>query len=278
MPTYKIDTWPNFIKDVSYFINIIDKNYQGIKEFLTNIIEKEIKSVETLTDIYLYLSSNYKDLTKVVIDNITSFFTKNKDNLNGESILFLFKKIDSPNIVKSLLNKIDNFIIKEEELFSQEEEIDSFKLLKGIQEEKLMEKITGLDETKYLSLTLKLGEKILDKIKKGDVKYNLFNSMWLGKKKIIEERLKVLLFNNEKDIKSSMKTFEDYFKKFYIAKTLFKKLGDVLKESYERTHENNIQKMEELDKEIKAGNLNIIDKEQIKNRINELKNYSSRLR
>ena len=141
-----------------------------------------------------------------------------------------------------------------------------------------MEKITGLDETKYLSLTLKIGEKILDKIKKGDVKYNLFNSMWLGKKKIIEERLKVLLFNNEKDIKSSMKTFEDYFKKFYIAKTLFKKLGDVLKESYERTHENNIQKMEELDKEIKAGNLNIIDKEQIKNRINELKNYSSRLR
>ena len=36
--------------------------------------------------------------------------------------------------------------------------------------------------------------------------------------------------------------------------------------------------MEELDKEIKAGNLNIIDKEEIKNRINELKKYSSRLR
>lgn len=70
-----------------------------------------------------------------------------------------------------------------------------------------MEKIPGLDETKYLSLILKLGEKILDKIKKGEVKYNLFNSMLLGKKKIIEERLKVLLFNNEQDIKSSMKIF-----------------------------------------------------------------------
>lgn len=92
MPTYKIDTWPNFIKDVSYFINIIDKNYQGIKEFLTNIIEKEIKSVETLTDIYLYLSSNYKDLTKVVIDNLTSFFTKNKDNLKGKVFYFYSKK------------------------------------------------------------------------------------------------------------------------------------------------------------------------------------------
>jgi len=59
---------------------------------LTNIIEKEIKSVETLTDIYLYLSSNYKDLTKVVIDNLTSFFTKNKDNLKGKVFYFYSKK------------------------------------------------------------------------------------------------------------------------------------------------------------------------------------------
>lgn len=78
MPTYKIDTCPNFIKDVSYFIYIIDKNYQGIKELLTNIIEKEIKSVETLTDTYLYLSSNYKNLTKVVIDNKHASLQKTK--------------------------------------------------------------------------------------------------------------------------------------------------------------------------------------------------------
>jgi hypothetical protein len=96
--------------------------------------------------------------------------------------------------------------------------------------------------------------------------------MWLGKKKILEERLKTLLFNNEQDIKSSIKIFDDYFKKFVIAKNFLKKLGEVLKEFYERSHENNIQKLEDLDKEIKAGNLNIIDKEEIKNRINELKN------
>ena len=79
-PTYKIDTCPNFIKDVSYFIYIIDNKYHGIKEILTNIIEKEIKSVEAMTDIYLYLSSIYKELTKIVIDNITNFFTKKTIN------------------------------------------------------------------------------------------------------------------------------------------------------------------------------------------------------
>ena len=74
-----------------------------------------------------------------------------------------------------------------------------------------MDKIPGLNETKYLSLTLKLGVEILNKIKNGDIKYNIFNSMWLGKKKIVEERLNILLFNNEQDVKSSMKIFEDYF-------------------------------------------------------------------
>ena len=271
--TYKPDLCPNFIKDVSLFIYIIDKNYQGVKDFMKEIIEKSIQSVETLTDIYLYLSSNYKDISKDIIDNITSFFTNNKDNLKGESILFLFQKINSPNIIKSLLDKIDNFVIKEEEILNPEEEIDSFKLLKGIEEKKLMDKISGLDNTKYLTLTLKLTSKFLDKIKEGDIKYNLFNSMWMGKKKkILEERLNILFFNNEEDVKSSMKIFDDYFKKFILIKTMFKKLGEVFKEFYEKTHENNIKKLDDLDKEIKAGNLNIINKVEIKNRIDELKN------
>jgi hypothetical protein len=88
----------------------------------------------------------------------------------------------------------------------------------------------------------------------------------------VEERLNILLFNNEQDVKSSMKIFEEYFRKFVIIKNLFRKLGDVFKEFYENTHQNNIIKLETLDKEIKAGNLNIIDKDTIKNRVDELKN------
>jgi len=270
--TDKFDNCPNFIKDVSYFIYIIDKNYQGIKDFMKDIIEKNIESFETLENIYLYLYSNYKTISKDVIDNIINFLVKNMDNIKGESILILLEKVNSPSLIKSILNRIDNFIIKEEELFSQEEEIDSFKLLKGIEEENLMQKIPSLSNTKYLMETLNLGNKILNKIKVGDIKYNLFNSIWLGKKKIFEERLDILFFNYWKDVKSNMKIFEDYFKKFSIAKAFFKKLGDVLKEFYEVTHKKNIKKLEDLEKEINDGNLNIIDKEEIKERIYELKN------
>ena len=135
-----------------------------------------------------------------------------------------------------------------------------------------MEKIPKLKKTKYLALTLSLRDKILNKIKIGDIKYKLFISTWIDKKKIFEERLNILFFNNKQDTKNSMKIFEDYFKKFINAKNLFKKLGEVLKEFYAITHKENIKKLEVLIQKIKDGNLNIIDKSEIKKGIDEFKN------
>ena len=91
--TYKIETCPNFIKDVSLFIYIMDQRIKDIKHFMETTIEKYIQSIQTITDIYLFLFSNYKDITKDVIDCITNYFTKNKDKLNGESNIFFIKKI-----------------------------------------------------------------------------------------------------------------------------------------------------------------------------------------
>ena len=93
--TYKIETCPNFIKDVSLYIYVNDKNHQDMNKLIQNTIEKYIKSVQTLTDIYIHLASNYKDISKNVVDCITNYFTKNKDKLNGEKILFLFQQLDS---------------------------------------------------------------------------------------------------------------------------------------------------------------------------------------
>ena len=121
-------------------------------------IEKYIKSVRTLTDIYINLASNYKDVSKNVVDCITNYFTKNKDKLNGEKILFLFQQLDSKDIIKSLFNKIDNYVIKEEV------DIDSFKLLQGIIKRKLFEKDPELTRTKYLKKTIEVRQKFLKKL------------------------------------------------------------------------------------------------------------------
>ena len=271
--TYKIETCPNFIKDVSSFIYIIDQKFNNnIINFMENTIEKYIQSNQTITDIYLYLFSNYKDISKNAINIITNYFTKNKDKLNGESILFLLKKFNSQNFLKSILNKINACVIKEEQLFSQEKEIDSFKLLEGIEKEELLKKFPELYETTYLANTINLSGQILNKIKKGEIKYKSVFSMWLEKEKkeIIKERLNILLFNNIKDVDDCMKEIDTRFKNIIKATTFIKKLKIVFKEFYEIKHQNDIKTVNDLEKQINEKMLNEIEKEETKATIDKL--------
>ena len=171
--TYKIEACPNFIQDVSLFIYMIDQKKDKISYFLENIIEKYIKSIQTLNDIYINLASNYKDVSKDIVDYITNYFTKkNKDEINAKKILFLFQQIDSQNIIKSFLNKMNNYIIKQGEILMEKKEIDSFKLLEGIQKMKILEKYPELNETIYLINTVAISQEFLNKIKRGEIYYS----------------------------------------------------------------------------------------------------------
>jgi len=94
LKTYEIEKCPNFIHDISLFIYIIDQRFQGIKEFLENKIEINIQPPQTINDIYLYLDSNYENISQNLIDTLANYFIENKDKLNGENILFLLKQLN----------------------------------------------------------------------------------------------------------------------------------------------------------------------------------------
>ena len=270
--TYKMEECPNFIKDVSFFIYVISQTYQDISRFMESTIEKYIQSNQTITDIYLYVASNYKDISQNVIDRISTYFTKNKDQLNGESILFLLKKFSSKSFLKSLLNKINTCVIKENQLFSQEKGIDSFILLKGIEQEELLKKFPELYETTYLIMTVKLSALISDKISKGEIKFRELSAMWVEKEKknMIRERLDILLFNNINDVEKCMKELDERYKKIIKTTIELKKLNAVLKEFYEITHQNNIKDIGILEKKINEGMLNEIDKKETKESIDKM--------
>ena len=271
--TYTSESCPNFIQETSSFIYILDKKLSIAKSFMEDTIEKDIQSSELINKIYLYLSSNYKDLSNNVIDCITNYFIKKNNSLKGETILFLLKKLNSLSIIKEILNKIDNFIIKEEEIFSDEKEIESFILLKGIQNEGLFEKQEKLKDTKYLMSSISLGQKILKYIKKGEIKYNIFNSLWKDeeKRKILKERLNILLFNNEKDINDCIESFKKYIIPIKRTIAYLEKLSKVLKTFYIKSHEDDIKLLDDLEKKIKNGMLNEINKEETKENLEKIK-------
>ena len=272
--TYTSETCPNFLKESSLLIYMIDKT-SNAKHFMEKIIEKDITSPEIINNIYLNLSSNYKDISRDIVDHITNFFIKNLTNKNvlkGENLLFLLKKLNSVSILKAILNKIKNYIIKEEELFNEEEEVDSFKLLEGIQTEKMIEKYPILNNTTYILSTINLEDKISNTFKNGEIKYNLISSWYKNpeKRKLLTKRLNILFFQNENDVKTCMDAVKKYFMEISQVIGKIKKLNDVLKLFYEKTYAKDIIFLDNFDKQIKDGNLNLIEKQDIQNTIKKM--------
>ena len=275
--TYKIETCPNFIQDVCSFIYIIDQRYkennQNINEFLKNTIEINIKSVQTLKDIYIYLFNKYNDLSKDAIDSIAKYFTNDKEKLKRENILFVLRNFNSDYFLKLILNRINDCIIKKEELFSHDKDIDSFNLLDDIRKLKILEKYPTLNETNYFKSIDNLCKTILNDIKSGNIKYSLFSSMWNSNdnKKIIKDRLKIILYKNVNDVEICVKELDDRRKKTIEIKKFLSKLSGVLKEFYPRMHEDKIILLNNLEKQINNGMLKDIENDEIKSKINELK-------
>ena len=267
--TYTSDTCPNFLKDTSLLIYMLDKKTSTGKYFMENTVEKDIKSPELINDILLYLSANYKDISNSIIEHITNYFIfnlQNQKNLKGENLLFLLKKLNSVSIFKAILNKISNYVIKEEEIFIEQKEIDSFKLLEGIQKEKLFEKYGLLKETSYLISTLTLEDKISNNIKKGEIKYNIVSPWYINnnKKQLLIERLRILFFQNDDEVNKCMEAIKQYFIQITKAISYIKKLDDVLNKFYVKKHAKEIKFLDEFEKRIKGGNMNIMEKKEIK--------------
>ena len=268
--TYTSESCPNFIKDTSLLIYMLDKKTSTGKYFMKNIIEKNF-TPEIINNIYLYLFSNYKDISNKIVSHISYYFIKTKNDVpKVEKLLFLLKKIKSVSILKTILNKIGNYVIKEKELFNEDKHIDSFILLEGIQKENIIEKYPGLNETSYILSTINSTNKISNNIKTRERKYSLINS-WFQKPqkyKILIERLNILFFQNENEVKNCMEIIKKYIAK--ISEINIQKLNVILKEFFELSHKNDIEFLENVEKEIKDGMLNIIDKKEIIDKINNI--------
>ena len=272
--TFKIETCPNFKEDIAYYIYIMDyADKKNIQDFLKNIIEKHIQFIEIKRDIYLYLAANYKDISNNVIDCIGDFLTSNKFRLNADYILFILEKIGNKKVIKNMLNKLEFFIIKDEEIFSKENNIESLKLLEGILQRDLLNKCPEIRETKYLMKTIEIGENVLKNIKSLEIKYTSYIKVWekLEFRKDFEKKLKILLFNNEDDLKLCKEKFDNVFKETVKQKTDLEKLLSILNEFYKKKYKNEILEIEEFKIKLLSGNINQFENKDVKNKIEEFK-------
>ena len=267
--TYTKESCPNFINDASLLIYGINRTNYKIKLFLENNIQKNLDN-ETVSEIYLNISKKYTDLSKDLVNVIINYFINDKKNLQLQAIIELLKVVKDIKFIKAIFNKIDKLIIKEEELFNEIKDIDSFKLLDWIQKENLIEKNQEIKDTIYVKDTYKIQAKILDSMKTGNIKYNTISTWYIKNMDIFKEKLGILLFHKEEDFKECISCLNKYFSKVKSTIQKINKLNNVLKTFYENKYEKDIKFLDEIEIRIKNGFLNEIEKEKTQNNIDEI--------
>ena len=282
---------------------IIMSNLKSIKkdDNLKNIIEKMKKIITYERDNNkLFISfdnefwKNYinyfeNDLNKLLLLNEAIKLSKEMDkSLNIEN-LNLINKIQKIglNLLKNgalnneefhqfidfLLDKKENFIIKEEELFNTEKNIQSFNLLEAIQKYKLDndDKI----KEKFFKHILHIKDNIFDKIKKAEINFNSYKEIYSSQDKInvFKEKLRILFFHNQNEIEECMKILKE-MKNIKILSKL-EKLMQIFSEFFQNERKNEIVKIVNLRIRIQTGMMNEINKADIKKEIDEINNILS---
>ena len=106
--TYEVETCPNFIEQTIKLIYLSDFKNINLEMFLSEVINDKF-DVKTVNNIYIKLIDKYPKLSKQCKNKIIKFFTKNNQNSNPSTLLYLIK--ECPNLRDDIFFNRDNYII-----------------------------------------------------------------------------------------------------------------------------------------------------------------------
>ena len=280
IPNLDRDYQKNLVKLLKdKYLNLLEKNilYQNNIKLIFNIItllcefeinsEKLLKDIENtksinqiIDDIYIYLDSNYFSPENInnslqMIEHMANYIITN----NKIYILKNFKN-SKENIIKIIIKNINNNInynmLYNDIMYNDETERKYFQLLQDLQKEGLVQKFST-----YKELLMNILE-ILYKIENGEESFELMSSIYnnYDKKLIFIKKLSILLFNNAEDKKILSDCIQNYLNKINNELNYINELKEISKKYYSNIYYNNISLFNKIEKNIKKGKLNEINK------------------
>ncbi len=200
LKAYDLEKCPNFINDIADLIYYSDQEKFNVISFLKENLQKNLNN-NLLNNIYFKLLNKYKNITEPTIEVIVDFFTQSSWNINVSKLLELIKM--SSIIKRKIMQKLDKYVIKEDEFFELEE-TNNYKLLSGLlrggvffQNQNDLE-LGG----EYFEKTMMVISLTMQNVKNLNINYNLINYfMENNKEDILFDRLLTIFLLNEKEAK-----------------------------------------------------------------------------
>ena len=269
--TFRKETCPNLISDIAYYIYIMDfVNNKYIQYFLKDTIERYISSLEILNDIYKFLLINYKDISQNAVESVINYFSNKTVKIEANAIISIICSIEekgNEKLLELFFNKMEYLAIKEEEIFSKESNIESFKLYNLLTKNKnLMNKNKIIGKTLYFQKTRELVEKVIDKIKKGKIKFVELLNIYENK-----DRLNILFFNNKKECTTCVELLKENFIKISEIKLNIENIYSVLNEFYNITYKNELTYILNLKNQLQSKMINEISRKELLENLQKLK-------
>jgi len=257
--TYSNEKCPNFINDIVKLIYCSDKKNVNLKKYLKEDIQV-LLDVEKVNEIYLKLIDEHQDLSKEIKEIIIDFFTTNN---NSEPIKLLYLIKNCQKLRGDIFNKINKFIIKEED-FLKIEENENLKFFKGLVNEHLLEKTCQYKGAIYISKALMTISGLEAKIESYDIKYSdlslyFQDEAWTKIEEILKDRFNYI-YMLQKD--KAQKMFNKLKKKYYEIKEIIKELEIVVidfRDFFFNSHKEDIKKIAEICIHLKEDSLNYFD-------------------
>ena len=222
--TYSPGKCPNFYNDIINLIYYSDQQNYNCISFNKQVVQKLLNN-NILNKIYFTVLSKFKDLSDVTIEIITDYFTQSTWNDNVSIILDLIKI--SEKVKKSILKKINKYVIREDEFF-EIEETNNYKLLSNLLKTNNFYQKENVEPGLYLEKSMLVLSSIMQKVKSLDINYSLIAYMIDNSKvDILYDRLltifllnaneakeqKDILIKNVELIKIALSTIQTYLEK-----------------------------------------------------------------
>ena len=133
LPNYSPERCPKFLDDTIKLIHLLDEKKLETKDLLESI-QKGLDH-EKVNELYIKLSDKHK-LDEKTKASIVTYFTSDENKSNPSSLVYLIK--NCKNLKNDIFSKINRYIITELDFLSTEEN-DSFKLFKGLIDNKIID-------------------------------------------------------------------------------------------------------------------------------------------